>query len=788
MTVVSTAATSKDATTGDERQLRLGLVLYGGVSLAIYMHGTVKEIHRLVRASAAPPDDDRAATPTEQVWRRLLEEKAGHDGVATRVVVDVITGTSAGGINGVYLAKALAHDLPQEPLRDLWLNKGDIGKLIRGPKWVPWQLRAMWAVPMVWRKPLLQGDEMAGWLFGALEEMDERGESDGDEPRSLVPSGQQMHLFVTVTDFYGYDREALIDDPPVVHDRRHRHVLTFTFGDGHDDFQPGGASNGPLAFAARTTSCFPGGFPPVSLAAFEGDVRRHNRVELDLSAMESTQLFRHYPLARTTATARFFIDGGVLDNFPFGHAISAIRQQPAPGEVDRRLLYLDPDPAQRDAAAVEEEPTSLATVLGSLAGLPRHEPILDDILNLSATNQRVRQIRDVIETNWPGVAQCVLTTLHGVDLADPPADMGDHALARSQRSLHREAMRQVGPSYTTYLRTKLGAVVDGWADTACRRLEFPDDSNQALFVRQALRGWADRAGLFQKTRLRPVPRQVRFLRDFDLLYSERRLRFVIAGLSWWYDPANESSDFSLPTRSQLDTGKARLYEAVAELRAAMRGQDMPTELTRQLSACFHEDVLDRFLDRPGRRVDEYLEHKQVELDQLVADLGSHLNERFRGFASRVYGDMHKITAAWQPEARRRLMIRYMGFPLWDAVLFPMQWAADVGERDHVEVVRLSPRDARLLDVDSQPKLAGAGWHHFGAFLDRPGREKDYLWGRLDAAERLVGILLGRDHGDVKRWCSQLFLAILDEEEQALPGARDLIDRVRDWAIPQTSGR
>ena len=33
------------------KELRLGLVCYGGVSLAIYMHGVTKEIHRAVRAS-----------------------------------------------------------------------------------------------------------------------------------------------------------------------------------------------------------------------------------------------------------------------------------------------------------------------------------------------------------------------------------------------------------------------------------------------------------------------------------------------------------------------------------------------------------------------------------------------------------------------------------------------------------------------------------------------------------------------------------------------------------------
>ena len=34
-----------------EKELRLALVCYGGVSLAVYMHGTTKEVWKLVRAS-----------------------------------------------------------------------------------------------------------------------------------------------------------------------------------------------------------------------------------------------------------------------------------------------------------------------------------------------------------------------------------------------------------------------------------------------------------------------------------------------------------------------------------------------------------------------------------------------------------------------------------------------------------------------------------------------------------------------------------------------------------------
>ena len=58
---------------------------------------------------------------------------------------------------------------------------------------------------------------------------------------------------------------------------------------------------------------------------------------------------------------------------------------------------------------------------------------------------------------------------------------------------------------------------------------------------------------------------------------------------------------------------------------------------------------------------------------------------------------------------------------------------------------MSPRDAKLLpplDPSKPKQLAGFEKMHFGAFFDRAGRENDYLWGRLDGAERLIGLVLG----------------------------------------------
>ena len=135
---------------GAAKELRLGLVCYGGSSLCIYMHGITKEINRLVSASASRAAA-RAATGSERVYADLLEKLAeGKEAPELWVVVDVIAGTSAGGINGIFLGKALAGNRSQDALRELWFNDGDMNQLVIGP-------RKFAGIPLSWKAkiPLL---------------------------------------------------------------------------------------------------------------------------------------------------------------------------------------------------------------------------------------------------------------------------------------------------------------------------------------------------------------------------------------------------------------------------------------------------------------------------------------------------------------------------------------------------------------------------------------------------------------------------------------------------------
>ena len=281
-----------------EKELRIALVCFGGVSLAVYMHGICKEILKLLRASSAlhritdrsqrakalffdQVDPNDPEYDTEADYFELLREIGRK--LELRVIVDIIAGASAGGINASMLARALSHDLPTLPLRDLWLENADVTVLLapeaRAGTWSKWILKPfIWGAAATglfdavrdkevrqklslflrsrWFKPPFYGLGMAGLMYDAATAM--------GEPKtptaSLLPSGQDLDLFVTLTDYHGYRQLVQIHDPPLIYELEHRHVLHFKYrrrpgGEVESDFD---LDNAPaLAFAARATSSLP---------------------------------------------------------------------------------------------------------------------------------------------------------------------------------------------------------------------------------------------------------------------------------------------------------------------------------------------------------------------------------------------------------------------------------------------------------------------------------------------------------------------------------------------------
>ena len=290
-----------------EKELRIALVCFGGISLAVYMHGISKELLKLVRASstlhavkdrsrrlqASYPEADEAEYDTEEVYFDLLRDIGR--GLELRVIVDVIAGASAGGINGAMLARALSHDLRMSSLRDLWIENADVNALLaseaRAGTWSKWFLQPLiWAAAATgwiasirdmevrrklslfvrsrWFKPPLDGRVMAGLMYDAVTSM----RPAHDPPAFLLPSGQSLDLLVTVTDYYGHQQLVQIHDPPLIHELEHRQVLHFCYrrhanGEIESDLDLDNAAG--LAFAARATASFPGAFPPARIVEMD---------------------------------------------------------------------------------------------------------------------------------------------------------------------------------------------------------------------------------------------------------------------------------------------------------------------------------------------------------------------------------------------------------------------------------------------------------------------------------------------------------------------------------------
>ena len=100
------------------REIQLGLVVYGGVSLAIYTHGICQEFYHAVRGRGI---------------YKLVKALTDAD-----LVVDVISGSSAGGINGLLLGYAIANSNDREIVdfsrfAKIWRNSGDLLKLLQQP-------------------------------------------------------------------------------------------------------------------------------------------------------------------------------------------------------------------------------------------------------------------------------------------------------------------------------------------------------------------------------------------------------------------------------------------------------------------------------------------------------------------------------------------------------------------------------------------------------------------------------------------------------------------------------
>jgi predicted acylesterase/phospholipase RssA len=343
---VSTEADSGTAPDSPDylrQEIRLAVVMTGGVSLAIWMGGVARELNLLLHRGSGASEQARRV---QGYYQRLL------DLLSVDVCVDVLSGTSAGGINSAILALANVNNSDIGSLRELWLTEGAFSLLLRDPKQPP--------IPS-----LLKGDQqLLTGLRKGLQGI--AGSRPGAADAAAAPA---TDVFITTTFLDGEPSRFVDDYGTLVSDVEH-HGL-FHFG---TDQLTGESAVAQLALAGRCTASFPVAFEP-------------GHLPIGPAAADPT----HPDMSNlSNATKSCYVaDGGLLANRPIAAAVRAVFDRPADSDVRRVLLYVVPTAAPTLVPDDEVMPLLGSAIMKDISAMTS-QAISGDLAGIRAHNESVR--------------------------------------------------------------------------------------------------------------------------------------------------------------------------------------------------------------------------------------------------------------------------------------------------------------------------------------------------------------------------------------------------------------
>ncbi|HYQ02434.1 MAG TPA: patatin-like protein [Polyangiaceae bacterium] len=719
------------------REVRLGIVMFGGVSLAVYINGVSQELFRAVRGRG--------------VYRLI---KALTD---SEIVVDILSGASAGGINSVLLSAALCNETELGDVATLWRDEADIEPLLSLTDGVPND----GSQSKREKDSIFDGDYHDEKLKSAIRcllDTSRKRSREKEDPSKV----SELDLFVTGTDIDGrkpiwvdaLGRKVQLEEHRTLFHLKHRPAHDNTpFASkamcfGSPKGEPGLLETNveALAKVSHITSCFPGAFKPKRVIVPPKLSTKEKFVTPEAGADARVSYWGG--LVDGQPRQAIFMDGGVLKNKPFTSTIEAIFSRLADRQVSRYMLYIEPDAADIDwtqpSHPEHDDPARrlVPVAAAALSGLPRFESIVADLDQVELHNQKVRRYEVLIK-------EATAAALSG---------------SAVQSGLGT-------PTWSAYRRARItglaAAVVEAALPPAADLLPYraPPSATLTKLIEQ----------------LSADPHLEQLFGEFDVLFPFRRL----IHLNYSIDDNGDvkPGDHGIWTRIALPTHQGRpeplpvdrevmrtinrqieFYEAVRarlehEVEAVARRHQLPPpgsvwddEVFWGKLALHLRAVLQRL---PVPRCFDPNVGGMVSTDELAElrgpkSIGAEPEQRVSGSESESdsNGQRGKPLLCAAKEFEQRVLANsdlgklYDVFPQIDAVAYPIELASELRGRDQIRTVRISPLDSKGGLVEGfTEKLCGRQLFAFGAFFKASWRANDLMWGRLDGVSQLLELLL-----------------------------------------------
>ncbi|MEG3628741.1 patatin-like protein [Streptomyces poriticola] len=716
-------------------ETRLALVLNGGVSLAVWMGGVTHELDLLRRASRSlhsgvaerVKEEDRACFA---LWQRVIRE------AHTRVVVDVVAGTSAGGLNGSFLAAAIGRGTELPDLRGTWQKAAALtgDRLLKDPPY----------------NSLLDGQyfqDEVGRILGAM---------CGSE-REAEP----VTLFVTAT--------ALDGVPEYVQDSfggrfqvaDHRRIYAFQHDPQAVVFRKTGVHRNAwkpetvsrkdfldeavldrLCLAARASAGFPVAFAPVD--------------ESSLLA----QRVRPAPEipSKGRDRASWIVDGGVLNNAPFGPVLDSISDRKVDGPTRRVLVYIVPSSGVTDPHEQSRPPcksTEWPSVLGTAVTYPREADFRTGTAELQERMNRECFDRhlDLFRCQSADMEKERRTAGPGSSGPRPKGSGCDLVhLARSLFDHYRESRIRGALWKVRQVRE------EGRGVRSLARIRH-EDVNALLALDPKFLWVPDGADALQSCLDLDQPWQ------WGASVAERLIWTLVGDIE---QRLRDSTKSPREEAGSLSRRQAALTSSLGELSYCAK-------VVRAVQETIFSQI--RNASQAGGSPAHRLDPEQGPTEMLNAvyeNLGvgevvrRQVKRAFQAYDKAVYEA--DTTAPLTPRARRnrrKRINRTLKFCL-AAEVVAGAGASPEELTEHTpqfEFLRLGPDEySPLFPHDKfaplgDRKLYGVRLNHFGAFVRPEWRASDFAWGRLDASHHLLRLFIP-DHEERQRTETEMHEAIL----------------------------
>ncbi len=752
-------------------EMQLGLVVHGGVSLAIYTHGVCQEFYNAVRGRGV---------------YKLVKALTDAD-----LVVDLISGSSAGGINGILLSYALTNSNARELVDfsafvSIWRNSGDLLNLIRKPG-----LFGLQKADSSWNN-FYQRVAVAALERGIEHKMPR-------PPQEWYSASKELDLAIAGTNYLGKLDRTLDETGINLGIKNHRTLFHLKHRQGRKQpFDPSFKDPELLTSPADTYQalaklCQITAGTPMIFPLVEVDVRdRQNLVDRQLTIWG--KLEQHYspdPGLDRGNNKLYFLDGGLLDNAPFTCAIEATyyRLPYKPGQ--RKLFYIDPNPehlTERVQLRGNKKARAGRILQATVLSVPIHQSITNDLRTIHEHNQKVRRYQTLIDRAEAAIdSQQLLASADRTqsqiyvrgrlfDFRDRNLPLLLHSDLASQNTNYSTIIEKIEVVLTNKLHTKQDRIhyhkllarfesqvvdldveysirkhfylIDRIADLPKRDLDsaaFQQLQNLSLQLSCNIKLLeVVRAGIQLLLRDRSVSNYFYYLINQEP--NDRRLRALVYELIFrlhrFLLDERRFKKFvpSDPTASGLKTISDDFWQDLPKFAAATNGRD------RWLSQAQISSVFAQIKHRITDLHQSHDLHRSIWMDRHL----EYDNERNRSFPS----ILKQISAVAEAEIARapdrytaELLRQWHAFDTIDCELYPFEYLASLSDKKIITPICISPENAQLgigQGKNVQEKLGGNKLYNIGGLFKKSWRSNDLLWGRLDGLNRVIeGIVTPR---------------------------------------------